>query len=243
MIPNPTTLQEGWFWIRAVATPHYRSYLQAAALPTTTTSENTKIPAIIAPGAGGRAGQFKVVGGQLVMNCSTNGNNESWYMDVENPSDKSQRKLRTWFEIGDGGNGNGYGAFGFQGDTLTWSVGEIRRPNEAAWLVCGDEGGLFVNTGAFLYDTPEGCWDHTVSFSPLLTPPPFSFSIFFSCFFGLFLVGSWVLLFFPDLTPYLLFLLFLIFFSLSFLFSCLFNPFLVFALLFLSFLSMFIITP
>jgi len=107
------------------------------------------------------------------MNRSANGNNESWYMHVENPSDKTQRKLRTWFEIGGDGNSdggkNGYGAFGFQGDTLTWSVGEIRRPNEAAWLVCGGEGELFVNTGAFLYDTPEGCWDHTVSFVSLFS--------------------------------------------------------------------------
>ncbi|KAK0647085.1 hypothetical protein B0T16DRAFT_414669 [Cercophora newfieldiana] len=78
-------------------------------------------------------------------------------MHVENPVDKTQRKLRTWFAP----EQNTYGTFAFQGDTLTWSVAEINRPNTAAWLVCnGDE--LFVNTGAFLYQTPEGCWDHTI---------------------------------------------------------------------------------
>jgi hypothetical protein len=92
-------------------------------------------------------------------------------MHVENPTDKTQRKLKTWFSA----ERNTYGTFAFQGDTLVWSVEEIKRPNTAAWLVCkGDE--LFVNTGAFLYQTPEGCFDHTVSFSFVF---PFFFFLFF----------------------------------------------------------------
>ncbi len=79
-------------------------------------------------------------------------------MHVENPADKTQRKLKTWFEATQGT----YGTFSFSGDTLQWTVSDIARPNTAAWLVCaGDQ--LFVNTGAFLYQTPEGCSDQTVS--------------------------------------------------------------------------------
>jgi hypothetical protein len=103
-----------------------------------------------------QAGQFNIIAGQLVWHRF--GGQAPLYMHVENPADKTQRKLRTWFEAAE----NTYGTFAFQGDTLTWSVSEIKRPNTAAWLVCaGDQ--LFVNTGAFLYQTPEGCFDHTVS--------------------------------------------------------------------------------
>ncbi|KAK5655799.1 hypothetical protein OQA88_5337 [Cercophora sp. LCS_1] len=143
---TPTTLENGWFWIRAVATPNYRSYLQA---------QPTGVPpaAIIASNTG--AGQFNVVSGQLVYNRFGAGN---LYMHVENPAVKTQRRLKTWFES----TPNTYGTFAFQGDTLIWSVAEISRPNAAAWLVCGDGKELFVNTGAFLYDTPAGCFDHTI---------------------------------------------------------------------------------
>ncbi|KAK1773036.1 60s ribosomal protein mitochondrial precursor protein, partial [Copromyces sp. CBS 386.78] len=67
------------------------------------------------------------------------------------------RKLKTWFST----TKNAYGTFKFQGDTLTWSVADINRPNEAAWLVCtGQE--VFINTGAYLYQTPTGCADQTI---------------------------------------------------------------------------------
>lgn len=79
-------------------------------------------------------------------------------MHVENPADKTQRKLETWFST----EQNNYGTFGFQGDTLTWRTSDIARPNEAAWLVCEGQQ-LFINTGAYLYNTPAGCADQTVS--------------------------------------------------------------------------------
>lgn len=79
-------------------------------------------------------------------------------MHVENPADKTQRKLETWFST----EKNDYGTFGFQGDTLTWHTDDIARPNEAAWLVCEGQQ-LFINTGAYLYNTPAGCADQTVS--------------------------------------------------------------------------------
>ncbi|KAK3994179.1 hypothetical protein QBC44DRAFT_392531 [Cladorrhinum sp. PSN332] len=145
--PTPTTLQSGWYWIRAVASPNYRSYLQ----PQPTASPTSAIIASYK-----NAGQFNVVSGQLIQNKFNNGPNT--YLHVENPADKTQRKLKTWFEA----TPNTFGSFGFQGDTLVWSVAGINRPNNAAWLVCGDEKELFVNTGAFLYDTPAGCFDHTI---------------------------------------------------------------------------------
>ncbi|KAK4227816.1 hypothetical protein QBC38DRAFT_184042 [Podospora fimiseda] len=145
--PTPTTLQSGWYWIRAVASPNYRSYLQ----PQPTASPQSAIIASYR-----NAGQFNVVSGQLIQNKFGNGANT--YLHIENPTDKTQRKLKTWFET----TPNTYGTFGFQGDTLVWSVEDIKRPNTAAWLVCGEGKELFVNTGAFLYDTPAGCFDHTI---------------------------------------------------------------------------------
>jgi hypothetical protein len=62
-----------------------------------------------------------------------------------------------WFEE----EPNAWGAFAFQGDTVTWSVAEINRPNTAAWLVC-EEQQLFINTGAYGYQTPAGCADQTI---------------------------------------------------------------------------------
>ncbi|KAK0637477.1 hypothetical protein B0T17DRAFT_481383, partial [Bombardia bombarda] len=79
------------------------------------------------------------------------------YMNVENPADKTQRKLATAYKE----TKNAYGTFAFQGDTLTWTVADIARPNAAAWLVCeGQE--MFINTGAYLYNTPAGCADQTI---------------------------------------------------------------------------------
>ncbi|KAK8080307.1 hypothetical protein PG997_008125 [Apiospora hydei] len=114
-----TTLQKGWYWVRAVAAPNYHKYLQtkpAVAAGTALLESYTT------------AGQFNVVDGQLVENT---------------------------------GEGNGFGAFAFQGDALTWSAPEVQRQNVAAWLVCKDQA-LFINTGAYAYQTPAGCSDQTV---------------------------------------------------------------------------------
>lgn len=161
-VATPTTLESGWYWIRGVASPYFHSYLQAAAtvvsLPTVTSAPAPN--ALLSKPS--QAGQFNIIAGQLVWHRF--GGQAPLYMHVENPADKTQRKLRTWFEAAE----NTYGTFAFQGDTLTWSVSDIKRPNTAAWLVCaGDQ--LFVNTGAFLYQTPEGCYDHTVSATGVVT--------------------------------------------------------------------------
>ncbi|KAF9878080.1 hypothetical protein CkaCkLH20_04656 [Colletotrichum karsti] len=140
----PTTLVSGWYWIRAVASPNFHSYLQAK--PTLTPSKAY----LDSPGT---AGQFKVDAGQLVHLTGSS----PLYLNVENPADKTQRKLETWFSA----SKNTYGTFAFQGDTLTWSTPDINRPNLAAWLVCENQE-VFINTGAYLYQTPAGCFDQTI---------------------------------------------------------------------------------
>ncbi|KAK4198022.1 hypothetical protein QBC40DRAFT_332076 [Triangularia verruculosa] len=149
VVPTPTTLQSGWYWIRAVATPNYRSYLQPQ--PT-----STPVPRAAVLANSKTAAQFQLTSGQLVQNNF--GNSPNLYLNVENPTDKTQRRLKTWFDT----KPNAYGAFGWQGDTLIWTVSDINRPNSAAWLVCGDNKEVFINTGAFLWDTPAGCFDHTI---------------------------------------------------------------------------------
>ncbi|KAI0466236.1 carbohydrate-binding module family 1 protein [Xylaria cf. heliscus] len=148
----PTTLQSGYYWVRAVASPNFHSYLQAA--PTATPS----------PGPGDaylrsaqNAGQFNIIEGQLEYNPGSSAG-EKLYMWVEDSTNKTQRTLQTWFET----TKNPYGTFAFQGDTLTWTVADISRPNAAAWLVCGNDGQLYINTGAYAYDTPSGCADQTI---------------------------------------------------------------------------------
>jgi hypothetical protein len=81
-------------------------------------------------------------------------------MHVEKPVDLTQRKLATWFNT----TKNEWGKFVFSGDAVTWSTPEVKRQNLAAWLVC-EKGQLFINTGAYAYQTPAGCSDHTVRFS------------------------------------------------------------------------------
>ncbi|KAI9159059.1 Endoglucanase gh5-1 [Paramyrothecium foliicola] len=142
--PGPT-LVSGWYWVRAVAPPNFHSYLQA---------QPTGVPGDAYLSAETRAGQFNVVSGQLVYNTGAGG---ELYLHVENPADKTQRKLKTWFAK----EKNAYGSFGFQGDTLTWHADDIKRPNEAAWLVCEGQH-LFINTGAYGYQTPAGCADQTI---------------------------------------------------------------------------------
>jgi hypothetical protein len=144
----PTTLVSPWIWIRAVEAPNFHSYLQAK--PT------------LAPGPAymdtyTKAGQFQVEDGQLVMNTGPSGT--PLYMNVEDPADKTQRALHTYFNT----TKNTYGTFSFSGDALQWSVADINRPNLSAWYVCGSQE-LYINTGAYAYNAPSGCADETVSF-------------------------------------------------------------------------------
>lgn len=147
--PTPTTLQEGQYWIRAVESPNFHKYLQ-------TIPANEPGTAILDDYT--TAGQFNIVDGQLVE--YTGNNTAPLYMSVEQPSDPTNppRTLATTF----GANKSDYGTFAFQGDAVTWTAPDFSRQNVAAWLVCANQS-LFINTGAYAYETPSGCADETVS--------------------------------------------------------------------------------
>ncbi|KAI1460265.1 hypothetical protein F4805DRAFT_388330 [Annulohypoxylon moriforme] len=145
-----TTLQAGWYWIRAVASPNYHKYLQTkpANAPGTAVLESYTT-----------AGQYNVKDGQLVAN--TGEGSAPLYLHVEKPADTANppRTLATSFNETE----NDFGTFEFQGDALTWSVPEVKRQNLAAWLVCANQA-LFINTGAYGYQTPSGCSDQTIHY-------------------------------------------------------------------------------
>ncbi|TGJ85805.1 hypothetical protein E0Z10_g2940 [Xylaria hypoxylon] len=143
-----TTLQAGWYWIRAVVQPNYHKYLQTkvANAPGTAILESYRT-----------AGQYKVETGQLIANAGAGGT--PLYLNVEKPADFTKRTLATWFNT----TKNEFGSFVWQGDALTWSTPEVKRQNLAAWLVCANQG-LFINTGAYAYQTPAGCADQTIHY-------------------------------------------------------------------------------
>lgn len=134
--------------------PYFHSYLQT--LPTAT-------PGTALLDSPATAGQFTITEGQLVY--YTGAGAAPLYMWVEDATNKTQRALATWFN----GTASTYGSFAFSGDTVTWTDPHVARPNTAAFYVCpstaaGGGNDLFVNTGAYLYDTPSGCYDVDVSF-------------------------------------------------------------------------------
>lgn len=137
--------------------PHFHDYLQ-------TTPQNAPGTAILGPAAS--AGQYNVENGQLV---SLGDPATPLYLHVEQPADLADppRALAASFEEAE----SEFGEFVFSGDALTWDVAGLTRENNAAWLVCED-GALFINTGAYGYQTPEGCSDHTVSSSFLVGVAP-----------------------------------------------------------------------
>ena len=146
------TLQDGWYWVRAVAAPNFHKYVQTSPpnAPGTAILETYRT-----------AGQYKVdEDGQFVANTGEGA--EPLYLHVERPADPTNapRKLAAWFNT----TRNEFGEFAFQGDALTWSTPEINRQNLAAWLVC-EKQAMFINTGAYGYETPAGCADQTVSLS------------------------------------------------------------------------------
>ncbi|KAL2270654.1 hypothetical protein VTJ83DRAFT_25 [Remersonia thermophila] len=146
--PSPTILQPGAYWIRAVAPPNYRKYLQ---------TKPPNVPGKALLESHTTAGQFNIEDGQLVNKVSS----PPLYLWVEEPADKENppRTLATWFNT----TKNPFGTFGWQGDTLVWSVPSIRRQNTAAWLVCRNQE-LFINTGAYGWQTPAGCADQTIHY-------------------------------------------------------------------------------
>lgn len=145
-VPTPTTLLAGAYWIRGVTPPNFHKYLQ---------TKPANVPGTAILDSHTTAGQFAIEGGQLVNKAS----NPPLYMWVQEPADKASppRQLSTWFNT----TKSTFGTFAWQGDTLTWSDPSIKRQNVGAWLVCAKQQ-LFINTGAYGYQTPSGCSDHTV---------------------------------------------------------------------------------
>jgi hypothetical protein len=140
-----TTLQSGYYWIRAVESPNFHKYLQTAPeyKPGTAILDSYTT-----------AGQFQIISGQLVE-LIQGGN---LYANVQVQADSSVTKLAVTFNT----TQNTYGTFAFSGDAVQWSIASISRPNLSAWLVCTNQQ-LFINLGAYDYETPAGCADETVS--------------------------------------------------------------------------------
>ncbi|KAB2581154.1 hypothetical protein DBV05_g368 [Lasiodiplodia theobromae] len=146
-----TTLQDGYLWIRAVEEPNFHKYLQSAPLYSTGTATIDLYT---------QAGQFTIdADGQLAQLVSAPGEAEKLlYAHVAGAATRDGRTLAVTFAETKGT----YGTFAWQGDALTWSAANVTRPNLSAWYVCEDQA-LFVNLGNYLYQTPDGCADETVS--------------------------------------------------------------------------------
>jgi len=146
-----TTLQSGYYWIRAVAAPNFHKYLHTSPLYSASTA---------LMGDYTTAGQFQVVDGQLVQLVSAPGAaTKLLYAVVSETRYINDNSLSVTFSA----TKNTYGAFAWQGDGLTWSVAGVTRPNSAAWYVCTGQQ-LYINLGNYLYQTPAGCADQTIHY-------------------------------------------------------------------------------
>ncbi|KAH7312989.1 hypothetical protein BKA65DRAFT_149928 [Rhexocercosporidium sp. MPI-PUGE-AT-0058] len=142
-----TTLQTGYYWIRAVAAPNFHKYLQTKPiyLPGTAILDSYLT-----------AGQFAIVDGQLVELLSPG---TFLYANVIASTVSGATKLAVEFKK----EKNAYGTFAWSGDALQWTVAGTTRPNASAWLVCESQT-LWVNLGSYGYMTPAGCSDQTIHY-------------------------------------------------------------------------------
>ncbi|KAF9260680.1 hypothetical protein L218DRAFT_567803 [Marasmius fiardii PR-910] len=141
------TLAPGNSWIRAVVDPNFHKYLRSEI-------SGTASDAVL--GEPSDAAQFQVTSGQLVQMGSS-----KLYAIVEALTDPTTKKLKVSWSTSPATSG----AFDFSGDTLEWSNPTISRPQNNAWLVCPDTDGnrdLYINLGAYAYQTPAGCADQTI---------------------------------------------------------------------------------
>lgn len=86
------------------------------------------------------AGQFNVVNGNLVQVLSSG---SILYGIVQPPADSTVTKLSVTWETS---LAAAYGTFAWSGDALQWTVANITRPNNSAWLVCESQH-LYINLG------------------------------------------------------------------------------------------------
>jgi len=141
-----TTLQSGYYWIRAVESPNFHKYLQTSP---------EYVPGVAIMDDYTTAGQFQIVSGQLVELIEGG----LLYANVVPSTNSSETKLAMTFNT----TQNTYGTFDFSGDAVQWSVASITRPNLSAWLVCEDQQ-LYINLGNYDYLTPAGCADETIHY-------------------------------------------------------------------------------
>lgn len=149
-------MQSGYAWIRAVAAPNFHKYLQTSPLNVSPGR------AILSDAI--TAGQYQIVDGQLVELIDTKGT--KLYASVGQAANAAATILPVTFTS----SKNTFGSFAYQGDTLTWSAAGVQRQNVAAWYVCENQS-LWINLGAYLYGTPAGCADQTVSFIMTILVP------------------------------------------------------------------------
>ncbi|TVY83678.1 Endo-1,4-beta-xylanase C [Lachnellula suecica] len=143
-----TTLQSGYYWIRAVEAPNFHDYLQTSP---------EYVPGTAILDSYTTAGQFQIVSGQLVELVSGG----LLYANVEMMANSTVNKLSVTFST----TKNTYGTFAFSGDAVQWdgtAVG-VARQNLSAWLVCTNQT-LWINLGAYGYMTPAGCADETIHY-------------------------------------------------------------------------------
>ncbi|KAF2497996.1 hypothetical protein BU16DRAFT_525568 [Lophium mytilinum] len=146
-----TTLQSGYYWIRAVEAPNFHKYLQSDPLYSASQA---------VMGDYTTAGQFQVVDDQLVQLISAPGATAEYlYAVVSEETYNNNQSVSVTFST----EKNTYGTFGWSGDGLTWQVAGIDRPNLIAWYVCESQH-LYINLGAYLYNTPSGCADETIHY-------------------------------------------------------------------------------
>lgn len=145
-----TTLQTGYYWIRAVAAPNFHKYMQTSPLYSTGS-------ALL--GDYTTAGQFQIVNDQLVQLVSAPGEaTKLLYGVVSETRYINDNSLSVTFSE----TKNTFGKFVWSGDGLQWSAASVTRPNNGAWYVCS--GKLYVNLGNYLYQTPAGCADQTIHY-------------------------------------------------------------------------------
>ncbi|KAK3080063.1 hypothetical protein LTS18_003227, partial [Coniosporium uncinatum] len=116
-----STLQSGYYWVRAVTAPNFHKYLQ--------TSPNYAAgPAVLQTYT--TAGQFQIIVGQLVQLTSAAGAAAPslLYAGVAQEKTKGGRTLAVTFSP----TKNTYGTFAWQGDALTWSAPGLTRPQASA---------------------------------------------------------------------------------------------------------------
>ncbi|KAF9485611.1 hypothetical protein BDN70DRAFT_902956 [Pholiota conissans] len=139
------TLVPVWNFIRAVTAPNFHKYLQ---------SEVKNSVSDVVLGEATSAAQFQITNGQLVQNAG----GTSLYAVVEPRADSTVTKLKvSWSKTPDT-----LGTFKFSGDTVEWSSTTVTRPQTNVCFCFRTFVITMALNGAYGYQTPAGCNDHTI---------------------------------------------------------------------------------